>query len=418
MTGMLVGRDRIHLITRAGRKYVEIVYEMFKMIDQSQECGLVEFESPDFTLTPEAAGAMRWDEEEAEQAEEEEVAMEIVPPTDPISPSRTLSSVSASMLPRLESSRNRVDPRPSQGALQNPLTGANATQVRPGGTVGQRNPEVRFAVPPPSLPQPIASVFRAPAPPQVTPPTSWPTMLTPELSTSLIRIEQRIGTLEAKSLQDNLMMATLKEEQDTEANRAMLDRVTVVGLSIPGLFEMRDNDKIEPMRERLQELFDYLADEGQKFEAGYVRHLNRQLRGRRTAVIEVRLGSEKQAGELRTNFIKKRDNRELNGVNIIPSVRLATRVRVEILHAIGNVIKSKDSTVTKTQCLQFIPKPILKITREDPRGHEFVRSMTFIEAIVWIKENGHEKLVDLQKAYDRAGSAFRGVLSQSFVIMN
>jgi hypothetical protein len=215
-----------------------------------------------------------------------------------------------------------------------------------------------------------------------------------------------------------MMMATMKEEQDTEANKAMLDRLTVLGVRIPNLSRMKDKDKIEPMRNRIQEVFDKLADEGQKFVAGFVRHLNRQIRGNRSAVIEVKVESGKQAEEIRKNFVKKKDERDFEGINIVPTVRQSTRVRVEIMLAAATLIKQHDASVTKTQCLQYIPKPVLRITREDRAKQEYTRFMSFVEVIIWVKENGYEKDIDLRKARDRAGASFRSILQQTFVIMD
>jgi hypothetical protein len=316
-----------------------------------------------------------------------------------------MSMVSMSMTEGINPGRLAAD---EHGSVQNRLMNmASGTATSAG---ARPNPFRRFSQPPPPLGTPISASMPAP--------TAWPTMLAPELSDSLTRIEQRLGKLESKSFYDNMMMATMKEEQDTEANKAMLDRVTVLGIRIPNLSRMKDKDKIEPMRNKIQEVFDKLADEGQKFVAGFVRHLNRQIRGNRPAVIEVKVESGKQAEEIRKNFIKRKDERDFEGVNIVPTVRQSTRVRVEIMLAAATLIKQQDSTVTKIQCLQYIPKPVLKITREDREKQEYTRYMSFIEVVIWIKENGKEKVINLRKARDRAGASFRNTLQQTFVIMD
>jgi hypothetical protein len=243
-------------------------------------------------------------------------------------------------------------------------------------------------------------------------------MLTPELSTSLSKIEQRLGALENKALRDNVMMATLREDQDTEANRAMLDRLTVLGIRIPNIRRMKDQDRIQMMRQKVEELFDKLKEEGQVYEIIFVKHLNRQARNPDNTVLEVRLGDSKQAGDIRSKFIQKRTSSEWENYNITPAVRLSTRVRVELLQAIGRVIKADDETVSRTQCLQFVPRPVLKVYRKDSRGNEFHRIMTFIDCVIWVMENNLEKSLDLKKAYERAGSNFSGTLAQHFVLMS
>ena len=50
-------------------------------------------------------------------------------------------------------------------------------------------------------------------------------------------------------------------------------------------------------------------------------------------------------------------------------------------------------------------------------GTEVTRSMSFIEAVCWVKEQGLLNVVDLKKARERAGSSFRGTMAQHFVLM-
>jgi len=407
---MIVGRDRVHLTPRSANRYIEAIYEMFKHVDQASGYSLVDFESPDLTLVPDTARSGRdWNEEEDEDMEESS-GTEITPPTDPISPSRTLSMVSLSMLPiTLPSMNNRPQRAPAI------LTGGNATAIRPSFPAITSNSGVRFAVPPPGFATTTTQPPPASAP--VPPPTTWPTMLTPELSTSLSRIEQRLGLIEAKSIQDNIMMAVIKEDLDTEANRAMLDRLTIIGIKIQDLGRMKDDERNPLMKSKVEETIKKIVDDDQEFEVVFVRHLNRQSRSTDFTILEVRFKSEKQAADVRSSFIKKRNSAGLENINITPTVRLATRVRIEILQAIGIAMKKEDSSVTKTQCLQFVPKPVLKVFRSDSRGQEYSRVMTFADCIIWTLENDAEKSLGLKKAYDRAGSAFRGLMSQHFVIM-
>jgi hypothetical protein len=243
-------------------------------------------------------------------------------------------------------------------------------------------------------------------------------MLTPELSSSLAKIEQRVGQLEAKSLQDNLMMAAIKEDQDTEANKAMMDRLTIMGIRIPNVRRLKEDDKVKAMRTRVEKLLDYIKEEGQSVEVLFVRHLNGQARNPDSTVLEVKFASSKQASMIRTNFIKKRDSSELENINITPSVRLSTRVRIEVMKAIAGSLKAHDKSVTGALCVQFVNKPVIKVFRKDGGGQEYSKVMTYIDSVVWVMENGLEKKIDFRKAYDRAGSVFRGNIAQHFVILN
>lgn len=287
-----------------------------------------------------------------------------------------------------------------------PLSGANSTRPN----LGISN-SVWFRPPPPVQPQHIRNSSQPP-------PASWPTMITPELEATLVKMEQRIGVLEVKSLQDNLMMAALKEDQDTEANKAMLDRLTILGIKVPNIRKMTDQEKIPALKSKVEGFVEILLDEGQTAKVVFVRHLNRKSRNPDLTVLEVKFEDAKQAGTIRSNFIKKRGSPELGDINVTPTVRLATRVRVELLIAIAEVLKKRDPLVTKTQCLQYTCKPVLKVFRKNNAGNEFPSFMTFIDCVLWVKENNCEDQLELKKAYERAGSAFRGSVSQHFVVMS
>lgn len=139
-------------------------------------------------------------------------------------------------------------------------------------------------------------------------------------------------------------------------------------------------------------------------------------RGQTFAVIEVKFADTKQARNFRDQFVKKQKSLE-EKINVTPVVRLATKVRIEMLHSIAYLYKRFDSTVTRSLCLQYVPKPVIRITRRTLGGTEATRTMTFIESICWVKENGLANALDLNKARDRAGARFRGTLAQTFVLM-
>ena len=128
-----------------------------------------------------------------------------------------------------------------------------------------------------------------------------------------------------------------------------------------------------------------------------MRHLNKQVRGQKSAVIEVKLADAQQAKLLRAEFVKK-FNVFGKKINITPVVRLATRVRIEIMHSVCFYLKRNDPTITKASCLQFVPKPVIKVTRKTAGGTETSRTMTFADSINWVKENGLMDSIDLSKA--------------------
>ena len=148
-----------------------------------------------------------------------------------------------------------------------------------------------------------------------------------------------------------------------------------------------------------------------------VRHLNNQIRGQKSAVIEARFADAKQTKQLRAVFVKKQKSLP-EKINITPVVRVSTRVRIEMMHSIAFLLKRHDRTVANAMCIQFIPKPIIKIVYKSAAGEESSRSMSFIESISWVKENGYQHSIDLKKARERAGAAFRSTLGQGFVLLD
>ena len=124
----------------------------------------------------------------------------------------------------------------------------------------------------------------------------------------------------------------------------------------------------------------------------------------------------KQAKDLRAQFVKKRKEMP-DKLNITPVVRLATRVRVEMMHSISAMVKRVDPTVDRAMCLQYAPKPVIKIFRKTAAGADVTKTMSFTESITWVKVNGLEDRINLAKAYERAGASSRGTLAQSFVLL-
>ena len=108
----------------------------------------------------------------------------------------------------------------------------------------------------------------------------------------------------------------------------------------------------------------------------------------------------------------------LSGINVAPVVRLATRVRVEIMRAIADQMKKMDKTIAKAFCLQFVPRPIIKIIRKNAAGVELTRTKSFIEAVCWAKEEDLIDVIDWKPANDRAGSSFAGRKPQFFVVLD
>ena len=62
-------------------------------------------------------------------------------------------------------------------------------------------------------------------------------------------------------------------------------------------------------------------------------------------------------------------------------------------------------------------KPVIQVVRRTASGAEVTWSMSFMEAIIWVKVDGLSDKMDQDKARERAGASFQGTLIQHFVLM-
>ena len=382
------GVDGTHLTSTSARKYIEFVYNYVIKINAESGCGALEFEE-------QAEGANESQTSWADEVDDEAV-VNLGPPEEEevVPPSRSDTMLSVSML--------AMDSNPPSSAP--PQVGPESTQSR---LLQMSGSFPDLSMPPPS----IGAQKQARGSDQSTGRSGEQQVL------SLAGLDGRILALEGKSFYDNLTMAALKEDLDTEANKAMLNRVSISGVEIKDLDKMDDPGKIRAMRAKVTEIIDVLKEEGQSYEIQFVRHLNKQIKGARFAVIEVKFPEPKQAKDLRSLFVKKRKSLP-EKMNITPVVRLATRVRVEMMHSIAATIKRVDKTVVNAMCLQYVPKPVIKVARKTVAGIDVTKTMSFTESIAWVKANGLSDRIDLTKAYERAGASARGTLSQNYVLLH
>ena len=375
---VFAGADGVHLTSRSADRYISHVFSFFKSISELSTRNCVEFDPPTEPAPAQPAqGGTNWADEPMEER-----GQPLLPPDDDVvSPARTSSMVSASILAPVS---------------------AHVSSVSATGYAGTQSRLMRLANP-----------YVSPFPDLTMPP---PAQNQGQSTARLAHLERRVGSLESRTFYNDLMTAGLKEELDTEANKAMLNRVTVSGVELPELQTAQEGDRVKIMKDKIVELFDLIKAPDQTYEVVFVRHLNRQKKGAQLAVIEVKLADSKQAQEIRAEFVKKR--KELPAkLNVSPVVRLATRVRIEIMHAIAELIKKYDRSVTSAYCLQYIPKPVIKINRRSV-GAESSRTVSFCDAISWVQEQNLLDVIDLRKARERAGRSLTSTLSQHFVILN
>ena len=388
MRDVNVGVDGVHLTKASAVHYIQHIIDLIQKI--GQESGTV-------SVVLEGSETTSWADDVPIQSDPEAVGT-LLPPDDAlVSPARTSSMVSVSML-----SAGFGQPVSRPGPIR---TTTNDRLMRLAQDSNGIGTGPSFLVPPPGY------ASRSDQ-------TIW---RTPEVNSSLNSIERRLGRLEAKAFFDNVMMASLKEDQDSEANKAMLNKVTIAAVPMELAPTLTELEKVEAIKTKANEIIDIVKREGGQYKALFVRHLNRKILGAKNAVLEVKFESEQQASNFRADFVKKQKDKDPNlpaKMNVAPVVRLATRVRVEILHSVANLLMRQDSSIVRAMCLQYIPKPVIKIVRRNAAGTEFARTMTFVEAVCWVEENGFGNSINLSKAYERAGSAFRGTLTQTFVLLS
>ena len=379
------GVDGTHLTEASANRYIEHINNFFQYISNESGLKYVEIESQ-VAEDGNAESGSNWAEERMDQDGTVEDGIELGPPAEEVlSPARTPTMLSPSILQQSTSTQR---PNPNQAPSERPLL--TDTQARLVQLAGQL-PDL--SVPPPNPVQNLA-----------------------EVNVSFAKMDRRLNSLENKAHYSNVMTAILKEEIDTEANKAMLNKITISGVAIENITNMDEQRKIRVMRSKVEEIFDLLKEPNQEFEIQFVRHLNNQVRGQKTSVLEVRLPDAKQAKDIRQEFVKKSKSLK-EKINITPVVRLATRVRVEIMHSVCEAMKKQDKSITKANCLQFVPKPVIKVTRKMASGAESTQTMSFIDAVNWVYANGLEQTIHLGKARARAGASFRGTLAQHFVLL-
>ena len=101
-----------------------------------------------------------------------------------------------------------------------------------------------------------------------------------------------------------------------------------------------------------------------------------------------------------------------------PVVRLSTRVRVEILKAMAEIITASHTNFS-AYCQQYAPRPVLKLRSTLPADRNSPPiTLGFTDSIGWMRAKNLLSKVNLKAAYNSAGSTFGSTLEQTFVILN
>ena len=410
--------DKIHLTERSGENYIKFIYKQLETLAQSKgKTVAFEYPSSDWNES-ESAGS----DQPMETEEGVELGMSEDESTPTITPTRT-ASIAATVLRAtstpapataiqqrlinmagpLEGHMAPLRPRLDQRPILNPAAShAHRFDLGPSTTFG----EWQFSVPPPTL---------------ATDPY--------EMGRSIRQLNVRVTELETKSYYDNIVMANLRETQDTEWNIANLRKVVISGIKISNFGKATSEEKTKAMKDEVGKLVDLVKGEN-PIELKYVRQLNGQVRNPKHLVVEARFGDDNQAIAFRKSLIdasKKQKQREegdpeegmsLEGISVAPVVRLATRVRVEILKAMADVITAQRNDFT-AYCQQYAPRPVLKLRSKattDRNSPPITLGLT--DSIAWMRAKNLLSQVNLKAAYSRAGSTYGSTLEQTFIILN
>ena len=239
--GINAGADGVHLTRRSANKYIELIHNLFLKIADDAHLGPVSIQGPSAHNATEAGSSHEADNSEVDNMDEDpEAVISLTPPLVAFEAiERQVSAMSASIVRSLS-----PNPRAS---------GQTRTQNR---LVELAQPD--FSVPPPSA----RTTLTQPDP-------NWADQDNFDLRSSVQRIERKIGVIQSKAFYDNLMMALLKESQDTEANKAMLHKVTISGIALPNMSRMLDHERNNLMRSKVSIIAECIKEPGQTFEVKF-----------------------------------------------------------------------------------------------------------------------------------------------------
>ena len=231
------------------------------------------------------------------------------------------------------------------------------------------------------------------------------------------RLEDRVSRLERdteeRKWNDNLLFSRTREELDMAANKTKEDRIVITGLTSKTPAPVDREQKKTWLRNLVLDTIKMVKPD---FD-GVLGFVNQgKSYGKEIPMVEIRLNSVEVASGVRKAYAEKRkegDGKSLGKLYMANSVTLSTRVRVDIMKAVAKKITNTRDTA---YVAAYSSRPILHV-RSKLEGREEVvtRSYTFTDSII---RYGHIlKREDLDEAYKRAGTAFRGQMEQHYIVL-
>jgi hypothetical protein len=230
-----------------------------------------------------------------------------------------------------------------------------------------------------------------------------------------LSIERRVERLERETRDrrwnDNLLFARTREEMDTAANKLKEDRIVMTGLT------STSPPPVDAERKKVW-IRKVVTDTIKRFKPdfdGKLGFINQgKNNGKDIPMVEVKMESVEVATSVRKAFAEKRkedDGKALGRLYVANSVSLSTRVRIEILKAIAKKVSVANDSA---HVASYSSRPILHVKSGSGPGTSN-RAYTFIDGVIRFGEVLRRS--DLEDAYKKAGSAFRGQLEQHFVVL-
>ena len=265
-----------------------------------------------------------------------------------------------------------------------------------------------------SLPQVLAASSYSSPPPSI--PGGSPSLLGNAIASLTSMTGSLKAEVDARRLQDNLIFARLKEDQDYSLNKNREDRFTVSGLNVS---QPPPSDALE-RKAFFKDILTSLVLEACPDLDPQPKVLDvfvNMRYGRGAPFIEARLDSAASSSAFRVaaSQLAKVENSKFAGLFVANSVTLTTRVRIEILRALAKLM----TTETEEAFVQSFSSRLMlhyqsreHVKRPLPGTN---RSYSFVEAV----GRWGDKLttVALLPAYRRARPAFIGCLEQYFVVL-
>ena len=225
---------------------------------------------------------------------------------------------------------------------------------------------------------------------------------------------------------DLVASAGTKEDLDRIENNMNMNKIVVMGLDVPELWEEEDwKVRLAKIKDAVADLLNFI-NPGVDYNLGYVKHLNAKIKAARQ-IVEVTLESEKKGKNIRKAYAEKikewRANKlfpdRMAGVSITPALTIATRVRIAILKAIAKMLEQEFED-TEAWVIQHVSRPVLKVKQKAEDGKEVLTSYGFAQSVAYVLKEMPDVMWSEQQlfeAYTVAGTRFGPEISHHFVIL-